>query len=109
MNKELKRLLDEEGAAAELAEGEASVPLPPHVKVTRGHDRSKVLQVRLNESELERISEYAASLGLPVSTAVRALLLGALTAELGGKVDLQSVLDRLERDVRVAKQIAQSA
>lgn len=67
--------------AAEVAANEqadelsADAPLPENVKVTRGHDRSKVLQVRLNEDEYRMLVKMADAERLPVSTYVRAFLL----------------------------------
>lgn len=69
-------LIASETQAAERAEDEsADLNLPSHVKVTRGHNRSKVLQVRLNEDEFRIISKLAEDRGVPPSTFVRALIL----------------------------------
>ena len=75
------------------------------MKVTRGHDRAKTLQIRLNEDELRELVALAANRGLPVSTVARQLLLQSLApAE-----DLKSALDRLERDISAVRQKALSA
>lgn len=69
--------LIEELAAIEAAEenGDADASLPPHVRVTRGHNRSRTLQVRLNDDELDRLNRVADEAGVPASTYARMLLL----------------------------------
>jgi len=71
-------LIETESRAAEEAEADIDLPLPSNVKVTRGHDRSKVLQVRLNEDEYRLLAKLADSRDVPVSTFVRALILKAV-------------------------------
>ena len=102
---ELKDLLATEGAAAEAAEADQESPLREDVKVTRGHDRAKTLQVRLNEDELGELVALAADRGLPVSTLARQLLLQSLAPA----DDLKSALDRLERDISAVRRKALSA
>ena len=102
---ELKDLLDAEGAAAEAAEAEQESPVRMDVKVTRGHDRAKTLQVRLNEEELGELAALAKERGLPVSTVARQLLLQSLAPA----DDLKSALDRLERDISAVRRKALSA
>lgn len=65
---------------------------------------------RLSEEELERLSAYASTLGLPVSTTVRSMVLDVL-AQHGHEDadDLQAALERLERDVRDVKRMSKSA
>ena len=109
MGKQLEQLLRDEGEAAEMAERSETGLTSGQVKVTRGHERSKVLQVRLNEDEYERLSAYADSLELPISTAVRSLILGSLAQESAAEGDLLSLLDRLEHDVLRIKRLTQTA
>ncbi len=110
MSKTLDELIEQEGAAAEAVRGTGeNDPLPPHVKVTRGNDRARVLQVRFNEDEVERLTAYAQELGVPVSTALRALALDVLASKGEGKDDLDAALARLERDVLDVKRMAKSA
>lgn len=73
----LDDLIRSEVEASEQADdfGDVDTPLPSHVKVTRGHDRAKVLQVRLNEDELRVLTKLADERHLPVSTFVRSILL----------------------------------
>ena len=102
---ELKDLLDTEGAAAGAAEADQDSPGRTDVKVTRGHDRTKTLQIRLNEDELDAVIALAKGRGLPVSTVARQLLLQSLVPA----DDLKGALDRLERDISVVRQKARSA
>lgn len=68
-------LIASETRAAEAAEDAPDLALPSNVKVTRGHDRSKVLQVRLNEDEYRIIAKLANERHVPASTFARALIL----------------------------------
>lgn len=71
----LSDLVASEVEAAEAAADVVDLDLPSEVKVTRGHDRSKVLQIRLNEDEHRVVTKLAAERGVPTSTFVRALIL----------------------------------
>jgi len=102
---ELKDLIDAEGAAVEAAEADQDSPKRTDVRVTRGHDRAKTLQIRLNEDELAALVALASDRGLPVSTVARQLLLQSLAPA----DDLKSALDRLERDVSAVRRKALSA
>jgi hypothetical protein len=68
-------LIESEVRAAERADDSADAPLPDSVRVRRGHDRSKVLQIRLNEDEYRLLAKHADEQKLPVSTLARAVLL----------------------------------
>ncbi|MFT4011328.1 MAG: hypothetical protein QM655_14935 [Nocardioidaceae bacterium] len=70
-------------------------PLPEGTKVTRGHFRSKTLQVRLNADEYEALESLAKSRELPVSTVARSLLLSALAPS----DDAGAVLTRIENEL----------
>ena len=59
---------------AEAAERNPDAVIKPGSKVTRGHQRAKTLQVRLNVEELETLTRLAEQRGLPVSTLARDLL-----------------------------------
>ncbi|GAB3820572.1 hypothetical protein GCM10028820_26950 [Tessaracoccus terricola] len=65
---------------AEAAERNPDAGLKPGSKVTRGHQRAKTLQVRLNAEELEALTQLAERRGLPVSTLARDILLTQLAA-----------------------------
>lgn len=87
--KELRGLLDAEGAHAESAEADQrDRPLSPHVRVSRpNRARSRVLQVRLNPEEYDALERIAESRELPVSTIAREQLLRLiLDADSGDRV-----------------------
>jgi hypothetical protein len=76
----IEDVLAAEGADAEAAEAGAS-PARTNVRVTRGHERARTLQIRLNDSELAELTSLSSERGLPVSTVARELLLQSLTSE----------------------------
>lgn len=94
MTKKLSALLKEEGDAVEAAERSGTM-IRSDVKITRGHDRARTLQIRLNDDELAELSALAEARGLPVSTVARQLLLQSLTPADG----VQGAMDRLEHDL----------
>jgi hypothetical protein len=63
---------------ADAVERNPDAPIKPGSKVTRGHQRARTLQVRLNVEELDALSRLAEQRGLPVSTLARDLLLAQL-------------------------------
>ncbi|HEY5854494.1 MAG TPA: CopG family transcriptional regulator [Aldersonia sp.] len=97
----IEALLDAEAKAAEGAEStsDPDAPLPSHVSVTRGHPRSRNLQVRFRDYEYEQLAAHADQRGLPVSTVVRMLVLRAIAPA----DDLASTLDRLESDLAAVR------
>ena len=97
-------LLDAEGEAAEAAEADQESPVRTDAKVTRGHNRARTLQIRLNEDELGELIALAKDRGLPVSTVARQLLLQSLVPA----DDLKGALDRLERDISAVRRKALS-
>lgn len=60
------------------AEAHKDDPIPAGARVTRGHDRTRVLQVRLNADELSNLTDLAVAADLPVSTLARQILLDAM-------------------------------
>jgi hypothetical protein len=99
---ELRVILAVEGDAAEAAEDSADSRVRANVKVTRGHDRAKTLQIRLNDTELEELNSLAAQRGLPVSTVARQLLLQSLVKE----NELAAAFDRLELALAQVRRLA---
>jgi hypothetical protein len=73
----LEELLQSESDAIE---ANPDAPLTSETKVTRGHDRVRKLQIRLNEDEYRQVEEAAEVRGIPISTMARAMLLDALDA-----------------------------
>lgn len=65
---------------ADAAERNQDAAIKPGSKVTRGHQRAKTLQVRLNVEEFDALAQLAERRGLPVSTLARDLLLSHLAA-----------------------------
>jgi hypothetical protein len=90
-----------EAEAAEQAEAisDDHARLPERTVVTRGHNRSRVLQVRLNGDELEELERLAKARTLPVSTMARALLLSALAPA----DDASATITRIETDLAALK------
>lgn len=105
MATKLKKLIDTEAKAAEGGEVDQSSTARAGVKVTRGHDRAKTLQIRLNYEEIGELTALAKDRGLPVSTVARQLLLQSLNPV----DDLKAALDRLERDLSEVRRRALSA
>lgn len=88
----------EEFIATEAAASESNkdADLKPGTRTSRGHGRSKTLQVRLNDDEFEALGALASARGLPVSTLARDMLLGQLAA---GDVSPQAMIARLRADL----------
>ena len=97
MTKDIDEVLAAESQAVEEAEerGEQYRDLS-EVRVTRGHSRSRTLQVRLNDEEMERLGEIAEARGLPTSTVARAMLLRSLYHE---HSDLETAVKHALREV----------
>jgi uncharacterized protein YbaP (TraB family) len=60
---------------ADAVEHNPDAAIKPGSNVTRGHQRARTLQVRLNVEELDALSRLAEQRGIPVSTLARDLLL----------------------------------
>lgn len=71
-NEDIAALLEEEAASID---ADRDAPITDVTTVTRGHGRSKTLQIRLNPEELEELERIAASRGLPTSTVAREAIL----------------------------------
>ena len=75
---DISQLLAEESDAIE---ADRDAPIPAGTRVTRGHARTRTLQVRLNDDEYEALSRAAKAQHLPESTFARSALLEALNAK----------------------------
>jgi hypothetical protein len=88
---------------AEASEANSDAPIGPGTRVSRGHDRSRTLQIRLNVDELEELAAAADRVGLPSSTYARTVLLSSLRGPVhdaqGGEHDTRSLVRRLQADV----------
>ena len=100
----IDELLEAEAVAAELAEADQGSAVRTDVRITRGQSRSRTLQIRLNEHELDQLTAHADQRGLPVSTVARLVLLQALPPA----DDLKAVFDRIERDLATVRREALS-
>ena len=65
---------------ADAVERNPDAPIKRGSRVTRGHNRARTLQVRLNADELDALVALAEQRGIPVSTLARDLLLSQLAA-----------------------------
>lgn len=83
-------------AEAAASEQNKDAPIRPGTKVTRGHGRSRTLQVRLNEEELQALTDLAERIGVPASTLARDLLLPHLSEDADSP---RSVLARIRADL----------
>ena len=92
--KDLAALLEEEGAAIE---ANPDAPITSATTVTRGHGRSKTLQVRLNPEELEELERIAASRGLPTSTVAREAILRLISPAQARSADARRLVDSFAR------------
>lgn len=97
----IEELLEREALASE---SNPDAPLKPGTTVSRGHARSKVYSVRLNQAEVEQVERLAARLGLPASTMVRSWIVERLAADTD--TTIESVVRRLERDVSALRAAA---
>lgn len=75
--KDLAALIEAEGEAIE---ANPDAPITDETKVTRGHPKTRTLQVRLSPEEYEGLEKIADERGLPVSTVAREQLQHLLRA-----------------------------
>jgi|SRR5271157_3170617 len=92
--KEIAALLEEE---AEAIDADRDAPITDATTVTRGHGRSKTLQIRLNPEELEELERVAASRGLPTSTVAREAVLRLVRPAEARSADRRRIADQLVR------------
>lgn len=83
-------------AEATASEQNKDADLKPGTKATRGHGRSKTLQVRLNDDEFAALARVAEERGVPASTLARNLLLRELREP---TTDPRSLLARIRSDL----------
>jgi hypothetical protein len=107
MSKSLEdRLADIADEAEAGEEDQTARPIPAHVKVTRGHPRSRVLQVRLNPDEYAAIERIAERRGLPASTVAREELLKLVAEEDAQDQPLVTLVALADRIKAVAVDVA---
>lgn len=83
-------------AEASASEGDPDAPIRPGTSITRGHQRTRVLQVRLNPEELDALTQAAARVGLPLSTLARDLITSGLANSPTATRDL---IQRIQSDL----------
>ena len=83
-------------AEATAAEQHRDAEIQPGSKISRGHNRSKTLQVRLNDEEFAALQRLATARGVPASTLARDLLLRQVTAP---AESAQAVIARIRSDL----------
>ena len=83
-------------AEAAASEADKDAELKPGSTLTRGHGRSKTLQVRLNEDEMQALAQLADRRGVPASTLARELLMTQIAA---GESTPQAMIARLRADL----------
>jgi hypothetical protein len=94
--KDLVALLEEEAAAAE---ANPDAPITDATTVSRGHGRSKTLQIRLNPEELEELERVAASRGLPTSTVAREAIMRMIRPAQLRSADARRLVENFARYV----------
>jgi hypothetical protein len=92
--KDIAALLEEE---AEAIDADRDAPITDATTVTRGHGRSKTLQIRFNPEELEELERVAASRGLPTSTVAREAILRLVRPAEARSADRRRIADQLVR------------
>lgn len=92
--KDLTAVLAEE---AETIDADRDAAITDATTVTRGHARSKTLQVRLNPDELEELERVAASRGLPTSTVAREAILHLIRPALARSAAARRLVDNFAR------------
>lgn len=93
-------LIEEEGRAAEEYEAtHPDAPIPEGTTITRGHNRTRTLQVRVNAEELEALETLAEAKQLPVSTMVRIMILDHLQ----GDESPAAVIANMEQELAILR------
>ena len=85
---------------ARASQANKDAPLTERTRITRGHDRARVLQIRLNASEYDAVSKLAHELRLPTSTVARDLLLAGVRAKSEADDDPAAVLARVQLELQ---------
>ena len=83
-------------AEAAASEADKDAELKPGSTLTRGHSRTKTLQVRLNEDEMQALAQLADRRGVPASALARDLLMTQIAA---GEGTPRAMIARLRADL----------
>lgn len=84
---------------AEAIDEDRDAPITEKSTVTRGHRRSKVLQIRLNDEELAELERLAETRGLPASTVAREAILRQLYPEVARETEATRLIDQFTQFV----------
>jgi uncharacterized protein YbaP (TraB family) len=84
---------------ADAIDQDRDAPITERSIVTRGHGRTKVLQIRLNDDELTELERLAATRGLPPSTVAREAILRLLNPEASRRIEGRRLAAELRRFV----------
>jgi uncharacterized protein YegP (UPF0339 family) len=93
-DRDIAALIEDEVAAIE---ADRDAPIPDSANVSRGHGRSKTLQVRLNPDEFAELERLAASRGLPTSTVAREAIIRLIRPYVARTVAASRLVDEFAR------------
>jgi uncharacterized protein YegP (UPF0339 family) len=93
-DKDIAALIEDEVAAIE---ADRDAPIPDSANVSRGHGRSKTLQVRLNPDEFAELERLAANRGLPTSTVAREAIIRLIRPDVARTVAASRLVDEFAR------------
>lgn len=80
-------------------EANPDAPITDRTTVTRGHGRTKVLQIRLNDTELAELERISATRGLPPSTVAREAILRLIDPEQTRQIEGKRLAEEIRRFV----------
>jgi hypothetical protein len=89
-------LIEDEVAAIE---ADPDVPLTHSSKISRGHNRSRTLQVRLNPDEFAELERLAAGRELPTSTLAREAIIRLIRPDIARKAAANRLVEEFARYV----------
>ncbi|MEZ0338548.1 CopG family transcriptional regulator [Mycobacterium sp. pV006] len=84
---------------ADAIDEDRDAPITEKSTVTRGHRRSKVLQIRLNDEELAELERLAETRGLPASTVAREAILRQLHPEVARETEATRLINQFAQFV----------
>jgi uncharacterized protein YegP (UPF0339 family) len=93
-DRDIAALIEDEVAAIE---ADRDAPIPDSANISRGHGRSKTLQVRLNPDEFAELERLAANRGLPTSTVAREAIMRLIRPEVARTVAASRLVDEFAR------------
>ena len=97
-DKNIAAVIADEVAAIE---ADRDAPIPDSAKVSRGHGRSKTLQVRLNPDEFAELERVATDRGLPTSTVAREAIIRLIRPEVARSAAASRLVDEFARYIDI--------